>query len=114
MRWPSRIVTVGQEVEEAIENACAGLRDVGRRALAVRVERGRVEADGALRLREAGNGADGEGHAEDLRVVAVDLILQPEVADLVEPVKAVEVDVRAIRAGSRGGTRRRAATGQRC
>ena len=95
MAFPNRD---GREaVEEAVENPRAGLRDVGGDALAVRVERGRVKAHGALGLRKAGNRADGEGDPKDLRVVTVDLILEPEVADLVEPLKAVEIDVRAIR-----------------
>src|ERR1700733_3510060 len=71
-----------QDVEEAIENPRTGLRDVRRRALAVRIERGRVEAGGALRLGEARDGADRKGHPEDLRVVMVNLVLEPEVADL--------------------------------
>src|ERR1700733_15824256 len=71
-----------QDVEEAIENPRTGLRDVRRRALAVRIERGRIQSSGALRLGEAGDRADREGHAEDLGVVMVDLILEPEVADL--------------------------------
>ena len=83
-----------EEVQKAIEDARARLRDAGGRALAIRVERRGVEADAALPLREAGDGPEGERDAEDLRVVAIDLIAQAEIADLIQAVEVVQVDVR--------------------
>ena len=80
-----------EEVQKPIEHARARLRDAGRGALAIRVDGRGVEADAALPLREAGDRAEGERHAEDLRVVPIDLVAQAEVADLVEAVEAVEV-----------------------
>jgi hypothetical protein len=50
--------------------------------LAIDIQACRIEADAALRLREASDRAEGERDAEDLGVVAVDLILEPEIADL--------------------------------
>ena len=76
-----------EQVQKPIEDARARLRDAGADALAIRVEGGRVEADAALPLREAGDGPERERHAEDLRVVPIHLIAQAEIADLVEAVE---------------------------
>src|SRR3972149_4257794 len=60
------------------------------------VEAGGVEADAGLRLGKARQGADGQGGAEDLAIVPIGLVLQPQVTDLIQAAKAVPADGRAI------------------
>jgi hypothetical protein len=50
-----------------------------------------------LGLREAGDRADRERDTEDLGVVPIDLILETKIADLVQAVESVQIDLRAIR-----------------
>ena len=87
MRCPSRIVTVGRRFRNRSSTRALDCETLAADALAIGVERRGVEADAALPLREAGDGPEGERHAEDLRVVPIHLIAQAEIADLVEAVE---------------------------
>ena len=90
MRWPSRMVTVGSRLRKRSRMRALDCATLVATPWRYDVHGRRIETDVALGLRQAGDGADRERHAEDLGVVAVDLILQAEVADLIQTVEAVE------------------------
>ena len=70
----------GQEIEEPVEDAGAGLPEAGRHTLPIPVVRRGLEAGGRVALRETRQQAQRDRGAEHLPVVTVHLIVQAQVA----------------------------------
>ena len=93
MRWPSRMVTVGNRLRKRSRTRALDC------AMLVATPWRYASMDVASRptfvwiLSQAGDGADRQRHAEDLGVVAIDLILEAQVSDLIQTMEAIEVNV---------------------
>src|SRR5690242_14137019 len=79
-----------QDVQKFVQDLCRGLRGTCPEALAQPVGTGIGQNASGAGFGNGTESADGERSAKDLCVVVVDLVLQPDVARLVEPVELVE------------------------
>src|ERR1700683_4422840 len=82
----------GHDVQELLENLRRRLRSALREPLAEEVGTACVKGARCSGFPDCSQSADGERHAEDAEIVVVDLIPQPGVADLVEPLELIETD----------------------
>ena len=92
----------GQDIEVAIEHARGGGRQLAPAACRDASAAVMSKPPRRAELREAGDRANGERGAEDLDVVAVDLVGQPGLPDLIQAGERLETsrcDRRATRAG---------------
>src|ERR1700733_1923248 len=88
----------GWNVDEAVENVGARLREAGSDTGFVRLGAGFVKAFVEIGdLGCTGDDTQRDRRAEDLDIVVVDLVLQAGIPDLIETVELVEIDGVAIR-----------------
>ncbi len=83
----------GRNLHEAVKDRGRRLRDAGSGASGERLRTaGRDGSAALLDLACSGDDAQGDRSSEDFKVMVVNLVLQPLLADLVETVKLVEID----------------------
>ncbi len=82
----------GQDVQELVEDLRRRLRGALCESLAHEVGARCVERTSGSRFGDGSQCADREGHSEDAEIVVIDLIPQPRIADLIEPLELIEAD----------------------
>src|ERR1017187_17237 len=88
----------GRNLYEAVKDRCGGLRNTARRPVCECLGATRCNGPASLRdLTGSGDHTQGDRGAEDLKVVIVDLVLQPFLSDLVEAVKLIKINGITIR-----------------
>src|SRR6516165_7335724 len=85
------------DVQELLEDLCGRLRCASRESLTHQVRAGRGEGACGPGLRDGPEATNGQRYPKDAEIVVIDLIPQPGVADLVEPLELIEADGISVR-----------------
>jgi len=91
-RWPFPDGHGGEDVEKFVEDLRRGLRRAHGETLAHEVATRGVECASCAGLAHGSKCSNRERYSEDAEIVVVDLVPEPGVADLVEPLELVEGD----------------------
>src|SRR5262249_4147149 len=86
----------GQDVEKFIENLRRGLRCARGKSLLHEVAPRGVECPSGARLAYGSKRSERQGHSEDAQIVVVDLVSEPSITDLIEPLELVKADGIAV------------------